>query len=131
VAVSATLAISEEPMRHPALWEFDVRIHNDAAEPIRLSTAAMRGSLAFEVRDAAGGPVLLGPPPTPGADPSADVVTIDAGGSLSLRFHGDELLPDPPPPGRYELRFAATAPALGGGWSGRIESPWVAFAVAG
>ena len=130
MALTATLAVPGEPMRHPALWYLDVRIHNDGAEPIRLSTIAMRGSVAFEVRDAAGRPVALGPPPTPGADPGAHLVTIDAGSSLSLHFHGDELLPDPPPPGSYEVRFAATAPPLGDCWSGRIESPWVAFAAA-
>ena len=57
------------------------------------------------------------------------LVVVPPDGTLPLDFRGDELLPDPPPAGRYRLRFAGTAPWLESAWSGRIESPWVEFVV--
>ena len=48
---------------------------------------------------------------------------LDPGESLTLAFHGNDLLVDAPPPGRYRLRFAATPPPL----DAPVTSPWVTF----
>jgi hypothetical protein len=117
-------------MEHPAMWDLEVDIVNDGEEPLRLSLALMTGSVAVEIEDERGAPVPLGPPPTPPDDLAADLVMLAPGESVRLSFHGDELLPDRPPPGRYRARFAAQAPEVDGAWSGRVESPWVRFEVA-
>jgi hypothetical protein len=129
VGLTAAVALSSEQLDHPSLWDIHVELRNDGPEPLRLSTATMHGAVSFEVVDAAGRRVPLGPPPVPPADLAAGLTTIGPGATLSLRFHGDELFADAPPPGRYELRFAARAPAVDGAWEGLIVSPWRAFSV--
>lgn len=62
------------------------------------------------------------------ARPSNPGPTV-AGRIGTLQRAAGELLPDPPPAGRYRLRFAGSAPPLVGAWSRRIESPWVEFVV--
>lgn len=126
--MSARLELSSPRLENPAAWELEVQLRNDADEPLRFSTATMRGSVAFDVADANGEPVALGPPPTPPADLTAGLVELEPGGTLDLRYRGDELLTSPPPPGRYRVRFAASAPPLDAAWSGTVESPWVEFA---
>ena len=111
----------------PAGDRLEVEITNEGDEPVRFSTATMIGSAAFEVTDADGRPVALGPPPMPPADLETPMIELAPGESTTLRFRRADLLPDGPPPGRHRLRFAAGAPALEGAWSGRVESPWVAF----
>ena len=103
----------------------EVEIANEGREPVRFSTATMVGSVAFEVRDADGRPLPLGPPPTPPADLRAGLVTLAPGESTTLRVHRAGLLPGGAPAARARLRFAADAPPLEGAWSGRVESPWV------
>jgi hypothetical protein len=129
MALSAAVELSSAELGHPALWTVRVALRNDGPEPVRLSTATMLGPVSFEVLDPGGSPVRLGPPPTPPADLAAGLATIEPGGSLPLDYYGDELFPDAPPDGRYRLRFAAQAPAVGDAWEGRIESPWVEFDV--
>lgn len=109
----------------PAGVNLDVEITNEGADPVRFSTATMVGSAAFELRDEAGRPAPLGPPPMPPSDLAAELVEVAPGESATLSFRRADLLPDGPPPGRHRLRFAADAPALEGAWSGRLESPWV------
>jgi hypothetical protein len=108
----------------PAGGEVEVEIANGGAEPVRFSTATMLGSAAFELADAEGRPVPLGPPPMPPSDLAAGLVTLEPGGSTTLRYRLGDLLPDGPGKGR-RLRFAAAAPPLEGAWSGTLESPWV------
>lgn len=109
----------------PAGDRLDVEIANEGSEPVRFSTATMLGSAAFELADAAGRPVPLGPPPLPPSDLEAGMVRLAPGESTTLRFRRAELMPDGPPAGPHRLRFAAGAPPLAGAWSGRLESPWV------
>ena len=130
MALSATVELSDDRLEHPALWEVRVRLHNGGEEPVRLSTATLLGPVSFELTDAKGDAVPLGPPPVPPSDLAAGLETIGAGESLELRFAGDELLPEAPPAGRYRLRFAGRTPAVEGAWSGTIVSPWVDFASA-
>jgi len=125
VALTASVALPDERFTHPALWRLSVDIRNDGDEAVRLSTATMLGGVSFEIVDADGRPVPPGPPPVPPTNLAAGMTTINPGGSLTLEFHGDELFPDAPVPGRYKLRFAAKAPPVEGAWSGPIVSPWV------
>ena len=108
----------------PAGDGVEVEIANGGADPVRFSTATMLGSAAFELADADGRPVPLGPPPMPPSDLAAGLVTLAPGESTTLQ------LPPRRPAARRagsgrRLRFAAAAPPLEGAWSGTLESPWV------
>jgi hypothetical protein len=117
VALTATVT--------PVGGEVAVEIANAGPDPVRFSTATMLGSAAFDLADAEGRPVPLGPPPMPPSDLAAGLVTLAPGESTTLRYRTADLLPDGPPAGRHRLRFAAAAPPLEGAWSGTLESPWV------
>ena len=108
----------------PAGDGVEVEIANGGADPIRFSTATMLGSAAFDLADADGRPVPLGPPPMPPSDLTAGLVTLAPGESTTLRYRLGDLLPDGPGSGR-RLRFAAAAPPLEGAWSGALESAWL------
>jgi hypothetical protein len=125
--VSAEVKLSSARVEAPADWELEVQLRNESQQPVRFSTATMRGSHAFEVADENGAPVPLGPPPVPPQDLAAGLVELEPGGTLTLRFRGNELLASPPPPGRYRVRFAASAPPMDAAWSGAVESPWADF----
>jgi hypothetical protein len=131
MAVSAEVGLSSDRLREPTAWHVRVELRNQGDEPLRLSTATMFGPVSFEVLGAADRRVPLGPPPTPPGDLTAGVRTIEPGGCIPLEFHGDELFPNAPEPGRYRLRFAAQAPGVDDTWEGRIISPWVEFTVPG
>lgn len=130
MALTATVALSSQELKHPALWSLHVEIRNDGDEPLRLSTATMFGAVSFEVHDFTDRRVPLGPPPAPPLDLASGITTIEPGGSLALDYHGDELFAEAPAPGSYRLRFAGHAPAVDEAWEGRIVSPWVEFDVA-
>jgi hypothetical protein len=115
VALTAELEPSSPRLEHPALWRVRVVVRNEGDESVRIPTALLAGPLSFELVDAAGRPVPLGPPPVPPADLAAETTSVPPGESITLEYHGDDLLPDSPPAGRYQLRFTAA----------RIESPWV------
>jgi hypothetical protein len=99
-----------------------VTLRNEGAEPVRISRALLAPSLAFEVRGEDGGPIAVGPPPVPPADPDAETTTLDPGNSLELDYTTSELFAGEPPPGRYRIRFAVAAAAP---HATRIESSWV------
>jgi hypothetical protein len=129
VALTATIAPSSPDLNDPSAGSLRVDVRNDGVATARVATATMLGPVSFEVVDEAGTRVPLGPPPLPPQDLGAGMATIEPGASLTLHFHGDELFPDAPAPGRYRVRFAAQAPAVEDAWSGLIESPWVSFSV--
>ena len=115
MALTAALEPSSPRLEQPALWQVRVLLRNEGDEPTRIATAGFAAPLSFELVDDAGRPVALGPPPVPPSDLDASAATVGAGETLTLDYHGDELLPDAPPPGRYRLRFV----------SERVESPWI------
>lgn len=103
----------------------EVTITNSGAAPVTISTVTFAPSLAFEVTDAEGAPVPLGPPPVPPSDLAATTATIDAGAALDLSYRAGELFGGAAPRGRHRLRFAAELPPVQGAWSGRITSDWL------
>ena len=129
MALTATIAPSSPHLNDPSTWSLRVDVRNDGDATARVATATMVGPVSFEVVDEAGTRVPLGPPPLPPQDLGASIETIEPGASLTFHFHGDELFPDAPAPGRYRVRFAARAPAVEDSWSGLIESPWASFSV--
>ena len=124
MALTAELEPSSSRVEHPARWQARVVLRNEGGDPVRIPTALLAAPLAFELIDAAGRPAALGPPPVPPADLDASTRTVAPGESLTLDYHGNELLPDVPPRGSYRLRFAADAAGE------RFESPWVDLEVA-
>src|SRR5262249_32277926 len=123
------IAPSSPHLNDPSAWSLRVDLRNDGVATARVATATMLGPVSFEVVDEAGSRVPLRPPPLPPPGPGAGVRTSGPGPALTLHFHGDELFPDAPAPGRYRVRFAAHAPAVEDAWSGLIASPWVSFSV--
>jgi hypothetical protein len=115
MALTAALEPSSLRLEHPSVWQIRVLVRNEGDEAARIATAGLAAPLSFELVDGAGRVVPLGPPPVPPADLGAHVKTVGAGETITLEYHGDELLPATPPPGRYRLRF------VGDG----VESPWI------
>lgn len=129
MALTAAVELSDIRVSAPHSWRVRVTLSNPDASAIRLSTATLSAQVSFEVHDGAGARVPLGPPPIPPADPAGAVVTIEAGGSLTLDYAGHELFADAPAPGRYRLRFHGGVPEVAGAWSGELVSEWVEFEV--
>lgn len=125
MSVTAEIEPSADQLDEPWAWHVGVRLRNDGEQPVRLSTATMLGPVSFELVDASGQPVPLGPPPVPPGDLEAGSTTIAPGATVRLDYRGDELFAQPPPSGLYRLRFVGPAPRLEEARSGRIESPWV------
>jgi hypothetical protein len=115
VALTAALEPSSPRLEQPALWHVRVLLRNEGDAPVRIATAGLAAPLSFELVDDAGRAVALGPPPVPPSDLEASAAMVEAGETLTLDYHGDELLPDAPAPGRYLLRFVADG----------LESPWI------
>ena len=121
-ALTAEVQLDDDRLVHPALWDLRVVLRNGGSTTIGFSTATLVGAVAFEVTAADGARVPLGPPPTPPEDLRPDAA-LDPGESLTLRFRGNDLFAEAPPPGSYRLRFAATPPPL----EAPVTSPWVSF----
>lgn len=96
-----------------------VLVRNDGDANVEIARGLLAPALAFEVTDAAGSPVALGPPPVPPEDLDADVATVGPGETLELEYGTAELFVGDPAGGRRRLRFAVDASPV------RIESPWV------
>jgi hypothetical protein len=74
---------------------------NTGAEPMEVDLVELTSpSLALEVVDAKGTPVLMPPPPTPGRP---EIVTITPGGRRAVPFRA--FVPASAPPGRYRARL--------------------------
>jgi hypothetical protein len=89
---------------------------NTGTEPVEVDLVELTSpSLALEMVDDEGRPVLMPPPPTPGRP---DMVTVAPGGRRSVSFRA--FVPPSAPPGRYRVRFRY----------GEARSGWVDLDVA-
>jgi len=74
---------------------------NTGSEPIDVDLVELTSpSLALEIIDAAGAPLPMLPPPTPGRP---NVVSIAPGERRTVPFRA--FVPPATPPGRYRMRF--------------------------
>ena len=85
-------------------------------------------SLALEIADAAGAPVLLPPPPVPGGE--IRTVEVTPGRSYTVEYPG--FVPQWTPPGVYRARlryiYQPSTPTPGE-WTGKVTSDWAAFKI--
>jgi len=89
---------------------------NTGAEPVEVDLVELSSpSLALEVIDAGGRPVLMPPPPTPGRP---EMVTVTPGGRRLVPFRA--FVPSSAAPGRYRVRLRY----------GEARSRWVDLEVA-
>jgi hypothetical protein len=104
-------------------------LRNDEARTLDLNLAPLASpSLALEVVDAQGAPVLLPPPGVPGG--AAERATVRAGGTHSLDYPG--FIPSWIDPGRYRARVRTAyrpTTARADEWTGELVSDWVDFEV--
>jgi hypothetical protein len=107
----------------------EATLWNDDAIEVRMNLAPLAGpSLALQILDAHGSPLLLPPPPVPGGEPSW--ATLSSGQSEGFRFTG--FLPSWTAPGRYRvrLRYLYRPPSpQPGDWTGELVSDWAEFEV--
>jgi hypothetical protein len=104
---------------------------NDGVIEVKLNLSPLAGpSLALQILDAQGSPVLLPPPPVPGGEPSWAVLA--PGESGRFRFAG--FVPGWTAPDRYRVRLryvyrppSAQPPV----WTGELVSDWADFEVRG
>jgi hypothetical protein len=74
---------------------------NTGAEPVEVDLVELTSpSLALEVVDDKGRPVLMPPPPTPGRP---ELIVVAPGGRRPVTFRA--FVPPSAPPGRYRVRF--------------------------
>lgn len=117
------------PAARPEELIAEATLTNDAPYQVRLNLAPLAGpSLALQILDEQGSPVLLPPPPVPGGQP--DWATLAPGESRRARFGG--FVPSWTAAGGYRVRLRylyrpASAPA--GAWTGELLSDWADFEV--
>lgn len=109
----------------------EATLRNDEPTEVHLNLAPMAGSsLALQLVDAQGSPVLLPPPPVPGGEPSW--ASLAPGESRAFRFAG--FVPSWTAPGRYRVRFRylyRPGSVQPGVWTGELVSDWAEFEVRG
>ena len=102
---------------------------NAGAEPITLNLDPLSApSLALEIVEALGPPVLLPPPPVPGGE--VRTVELAPGQGYTVRFAG--FVPQWVPVGTYRarLRYVYRASAQSPGeWTGQVVSDWAEFRI--
>jgi hypothetical protein len=108
-----------------------VVIVNDGDQPVRLNARTFAfPSLVLKVRDSAGKPVALGPPPVPRPDDgeTGRQVIPPAG---SATYHYQALFGSEPPAGEYSIAFQSTQRKgpKGADWEGTLESAWAPFKI--
>jgi hypothetical protein len=129
-AMHVKLDLEPKHVREAAEVTAVVTLENRSAHALKLNTLFLDlPSIVFQVRDAGGQRVALGPPPVPPDDDGvAGRKELAPGAHLSLRFKGNELFPNALPPGRYEVRYffqsQHSAPGVTD-WEGELSSPWV------
>ena len=119
-----TLAVDPDRAYRPEGFVARCRLANDGDEPALVNLASLSSpSLALEISDERGEPVLLPPPPVPPHEPPT--TTVEPGQGYTVEFAG--FLPAWTPPGRYRARSRYVA---GGGrrWvEADLRSEWVGF----
>jgi hypothetical protein len=89
---------------------------NTGTDPVEVDLVELTSpSLALELVDDKGRPVLMPPPPTPGRP---EMVTVAPGGRRSIPFRA--FVPSSVPPGRYRVRLCY----------GEARSGWVDLEIA-
>ena len=104
---------------------------NTGAEPLVLNLSPLSSpSLALEIVDAQGAPVLLPPPPVPGGE--VRTVELAPGQGHTVRFAG--FVPQWTPFGAYRARlryvYRPRVPSPRE-WTGQVVSDWVQFRITG
>ena len=93
---------------------------NTGADPVEINLDALSSpSLALEIVDAEGSPVLLPPPPVPQATPSR--AELAPGGRHTVEYRG--FVPHWTPPGSYRTRLRYVDGPY------RVFAGWVDFAL--
>jgi hypothetical protein len=104
---------------------------NVGTEPVTLNLAPLSApSLALEIVEAQGAPVLLPPPPVPGGE--VRTVELAPGQGYTVQFAG--FVPQWVPVGTYRARLRyvnrASAPPPRE-WTGQVVSDWAEFRIIG
>lgn len=107
----------------------EATLTNDGPHPVRLNLAPLAApSLALQIVDGQGSPVLLPPPPVPGAEPAW--ATLAPGESRRTRFTG--FVPSWTAEGPYRVRlryvYRPDSPQPGA-WTGELLSDWADFEI--
>ena len=119
--MSLTTSLTIEPSQADAPEAFVAfcRLVNQGDQVVGINRAALSSpSLALEITDAAGEPVLLPPPPVPSASPRIE--PLEAAEETTAEFAG--FLPSWTEPGKYRARCRYAA-----GSGEPIHSAWVEF----
>jgi hypothetical protein len=119
MSLTASLTIEPSEADAPEAFVARCRIVNHGDEVVGINQAALSSpSLALEITDAAGEPVLLPPPPVPPQSPPIEA--LGAAEEATAAFAG--FLPSWTEPGRYRARCRYAA-----GPGEPIHSDWVEF----
>jgi len=129
--MQVTLTLAANQVAKANDLDVKVVIVNQTSAPVRLNTSWLAApSLVLKVKDAAGKPVPLGPPPTPQADDGdSGRETVPAGGKLEYSYKA--IFGSEPKSGTYTISFQATLGKgpKGADWAGTLASDWVTFQV--
>jgi hypothetical protein len=129
--MQVTLTVTAAKVHKGNELEAKVVITNRTDAPVRLNALRLPyPSLVLKVRDAAGDPVALGPPPTPSADDGDSGRELIAPGS-SVSYTYRAIFGSEPSPGTYAISFQSTQRKgpKGADWEGALASEWVKFEI--
>jgi hypothetical protein len=119
VSLAASLTIEPFEADAPEAFVARCRLVNQGDQVVGINRAALSSpSLALEITDAVGEPVLLPPPPVPSESPP--IAPIGAAEEITAEFAG--FLPSWTEPGTYRARCRYVA-----GSGEPIHSDWVEF----
>jgi hypothetical protein len=119
MSLTATLTIEPSEADAPEAFVARCRLVNQGDQVVGINRAALSSpSLALEITDATGEPVLLPPPPVPSASPPIE--PLEAAAEITAEFAG--FLPSWTEPGTYRGRCRYVA-----GSCEPIHSAWAEF----
>jgi hypothetical protein len=128
-ALHAEIVVRPSGARRPEELTAVASVVNVGPQPLALNTVPLGSpSLALQIEDDQGRPVLLPPPPVPGELVSK--VELGPGERHTTEYAG--FVPSWTPPGAYRVRLRYLAghphsdPQI---WSGEATSPWVEFQI--